>query len=1070
MNSTQAAQAYDVAERRFSEHKFEEALQLLDSLATSIPLHEAVEFARAQTLVMLGRADEADAICDKLVALFGAEGVAELKQVLRELQRAGDEEVQWGFARPTEDPLSFDDLDIEETAPTTSAMGDDIDSFFAELGDAAIEDADAIALPGPEPEADTPRDEVLDEPAAEHEPPALAEPESLAQVEPEPPAPAEPEPPEQEVQEHPESAELEPLAQEVPEPPEPTELEPLAQAEPELPAQEVPESLVPDVPEAPIPAESLAPLEPLDEAAIDKSPGVLAEFTPASETADDDSGAGNALGALQDEPPAFPSDVDDLGPLSSLEDDVPAVQVPRPIKNELGALGELGELDDGPEALSSGEFFLVDSSGGSLTDSEQEPLEPEPRMPAPAPPSLVHAFEDDDEPLHGDTPTWPAAAPPPMPPPAAFEEAAAALPQFSVFDEEAPPPPPPVAEPSRRSGSRRVVLLLLLLLTVGGGGLWFYMQPKPGSRSEAPPVPPGSASTPVEGIAPLPAPVFDEAEFTKLLAELTPEADPSRLLAGLRTVQDISQWPSAEQPALWRVVEASGRTGGGAAATSYIELAQALLKQGAPADFMGPGGVTLADLAAQANDEPMVALLLENGAKASSGMMVWAARSGRLPLVQRVLQAQPDSANAEALYGSIDARQDAVTGLLLQRDIDMQQVLVLAVQRGARHVFRFAVEHGANVRDSAGLLHTAIASQQPAMVELLLEAGVDPQAPNEKGETPLQMLEAKIKTAADLEILRLLREQTSVQVAAVSPAPQPDASSSQQAEVLGELYSRGRQQEDWVSAGAWRGPLERSADKVFRIDVNAQSDHVMTSLAKLGPGDLHTLRLTGPGVTDASLKSIADLSGLRELDIFGAAITDVGLQQLKSLTLLTSLRVASPAGGPRTQINGPGLTILRPMLHLIHLDFSGTTFGDRAMPLLESLTGLKSLNLSGTEVTEISLGTLRQLRNLEILAFGSGPGLAGKVTGSALYAVRDIETLRELHLYGVTLSATAFDVLEGLRRLSYLDLRKTGLTDADVPELVRLKHVGVILLGENDLGQEARQKLTEQINATRLEF
>src|SRR5690606_35539629 len=90
------------------------------------------------------------AVCDGLTPLFGPEGVDELKQVLQDLSSAEDEEVQWGFLLPTEDPVSFDMLDT--TAPADAGTGpeptptDDIDSFFAGIDASSLQDVDDIEV------------------------------------------------------------------------------------------------------------------------------------------------------------------------------------------------------------------------------------------------------------------------------------------------------------------------------------------------------------------------------------------------------------------------------------------------------------------------------------------------------------------------------------------------------------------------------------------------------------------------------------------------------------------------------------------------------------------------------------------------------------------------------------------------------------------------------------------------------------------------------------------------------------------------------------------------------------
>jgi hypothetical protein len=1038
MDSSRAARLFQEAESHFGEKRFDEALALLDQLAAAIPQHEAVEFARAQALVMLGRGAEAIALCDALAPLFGDEGVIELKEALVHLPNTDDDELRLGFLRPTNERVSFAALDGD--------AGDGFEGFPDELGllEAGVEDDAEFVLPPMQllADGDDTVEDVIPLPD-----------ESL---------------------------------------PSPGEFEPPSDA-----AREQSDALAPDV----------------DEPTRDDPPVPEAQ-------------------APHGGPVGLDSDLGELGPLSPLEEEPPAeAEPPRPMVlteglGDLGDICEVGDLDDPvpspppPAASTTAEdLFSAQASSfeagndlGALPDwelpepdhlvtpqpdAEPEP-EPEPQRPrepeAPAviePWDAVSDFEspsgDVQEPVRAVTPPQPAYVAPAPP----AEEAAVYPPRYddaTTFDP--PPAPPPAvarqqASPPRRS--RVPVVAGLVLLALAGAGAFLYVQGHisiPGMTAASEPTPDPAVAAPTgevsaprpptpSEVAPEPSEQFSGPGFAAALAQLGPQEDPGPLIEQLRTVGNLGQWPSRDKPALRMVIDRAAENGAASASASRLQLARYLLNAGADPNQADARGRTALDDAAGYGDEALVELLIDRGAVVTPSVMVWLARSGRLPLIQNVLERQPDAASAEVLYAAIDGRHEAVAQTLLEQGVRVEDVLEAAVQSGTRHVFRYATEKGVQLSQSSHLLHTAIDAQQPAILELLLRAGADANVRNPQGLTPLQALQAKKQpTHADAEMQRLLAEyQTVKRVDAVATAPPAVAHPASQGRPLGMLLARSKQREEaWAEVGPMREPVVMAADKVYRLNVEADTPADVAALKDLRPADLYALRLSGPGVTDESLAHVGHLSGLRELELVGAPVSDTGLQHVRKLSLLVSLRIASPPGSPRAQINGPGLTHLRPMLNLAHLDLSGTTAGDRAMPLVDSITTIRSLNVSGTNITDAALAGIRNLRNLEVLVVGSDTGLVAKVNGSALYGVRELTGLRALHLYGVPMSATGFEVLQGLRNLNYVDLRKTGLTAADVPRISKLTHIATLDLGENDLPQDARTALQKALPTATLKF
>ncbi len=112
------------------------------------------------------------------------------------------------------------------------------------------------------------------------------------------------------------------------------------------------------------------------------------------------------------------------------------------------------------------------------------------------------------------------------------------------------------------------------------------------------------------------------------------------------------------------------------------------------------------------------------------------------------------------------------------------------------------------------------------------------------------------------------------------------------------------------------------------------------------------LNLAGTEITDAGVEHLKGLTNLRTLKLNGTEITDAGLVHLKGLTSLESLRL------PGTEISDAGLEHLKALTSLEGLWLHDTEITDAGLVHLKGLTSLRGLVLS--IVREISVGSLRR--------------------------------------------------------------------------------------------------------------
>jgi hypothetical protein len=185
---------------------------------------------------------------------------------------------------------------------------------------------------------------------------------------------------------------------------------------------------------------------------------------------------------------------------------------------------------------------------------------------------------------------------------------------------------------------------------------------------------------------------------------------------------------------------------------------------------------------------------------------------------------------------------------------------------------------------------------------------------------------------------------------------------------------------------------------------------------------LQFLYLETPPVSDADLKPLGQLRGLRQVRLTftavtgeglshlpptlsrlwldGSPITDEGLRHLQHMTVLVSLSLNE------TQISDTGLEHLHSLPMLSMLSLRDTRIGDSGLETLSNLSSIERLDLSQTRITDAGLGRLRNLPSLHYLSL-AGTHLTNDVVGH----LKAIGTLKYLDLEGTALGEEALDEL-----------------------------------------------------------
>jgi len=204
------------------------------------------------------------------------------------------------------------------------------------------------------------------------------------------------------------------------------------------------------------------------------------------------------------------------------------------------------------------------------------------------------------------------------------------------------------------------------------------------------------------------------------------------------------------------------------------------------------------------------------------------------------------------------------------------------------------------------------------------------------------------------------------------------------------------------------------------------------------------------------LDTPAELEQIKDLDLAGLTLDNLGLVHLRGLMRLRSLSLAE------TRIDDDGLEEIAGLGRLRALNLSGTSLTDAAlkalpnfnglmaiwlnkthvtnagMPVFEQLVNLELLSLAETEVMDEGLAGLRKLRGLKSLDLSKRPGQpsAAGITDNGLSALRSLASLEKLNLAGTAVNGSGLVQMRGIRLLKQLDLSRTQFADDSIKWLL----------------------------------
>ena len=187
---------------------------------------------------------------------------------------------------------------------------------------------------------------------------------------------------------------------------------------------------------------------------------------------------------------------------------------------------------------------------------------------------------------------------------------------------------------------------------------------------------------------------------------------------------------------------------------------------------------------------------------------------------------------------------------------------------------------------------------------------------------------------------------------------------------------------------------------------------------------------------------------LPENKSLGIALGQLGAGGLSTLsadeaTLFTSLDFSASYFNDKTVQSAPGLSVSLPNLTELRLDF--LKVGVREMESLRYFSGLKTLWLTGTDLTDDGLEPLGSLAGLVHLILKKT-----RITDSGIAALKNLAALQTLNVPS-QISDEGLKYFAEFKNLSRLDISYTAISDAGVKYLVPMQALSEVYLNDTGL-------------------
>jgi Leucine-rich repeat (LRR) protein len=156
-------------------------------------------------------------------------------------------------------------------------------------------------------------------------------------------------------------------------------------------------------------------------------------------------------------------------------------------------------------------------------------------------------------------------------------------------------------------------------------------------------------------------------------------------------------------------------------------------------------------------------------------------------------------------------------------------------------------------------------------------------------------------------------------------------------------------------------------------------------------GNIVEVSLARTWAKDADVERVAEIESLKRLDLSFTYVTDRGIEQLGRLRQLEDLRLDTAEF-----ITDSAMSHLRANPALRRLVLRGTDITDVGLPYVAELKGLTSLDISFSMLGDVGLESLPELTELEELKLGGN-----LITGINLNFLKLLPKLKKLSFHGI---------------------------------------------------------------------
>jgi len=206
---------------------------------------------------------------------------------------------------------------------------------------------------------------------------------------------------------------------------------------------------------------------------------------------------------------------------------------------------------------------------------------------------------------------------------------------------------------------------------------------------------------------------------------------------------------------------------------------------------------------------------------------------------------------------------------------------------------------------------------------------------------------------------------------------------------------------------------------------------------------------------------LSPLSVLRPDDLimlycFRVEIAD---DQLRHISHLTGLKHINLHG---TNILGTGLKYLAKLKSLERLNLNSTHVGDNELAYLADLPSLKSLDLWGTPTNDAGMVHVGKITSLEVLLLGRGVGDEG------LSHLKNLTSLRHLSVSDPAISDKGLSYLADMTKMESLLIAETQISNDGLRHLKQMKKLKTLHLWQTRVTEEGLVHLKDLTNLEQL--